>query len=319
MTVEQLADEVFAVEARFEDVPLEVYVILAERVTVIDPGTFGVPEDKLEPGLAELGLKLRDVDLIVNTHGHHDHRGGNGVLRRENPHVRVAAHPDDEAWITDTATYVKEQYLRYSSTWQPPAGFLERISALCGVDGPVDELLQSGDEIVLGRGHTLRVEHVPAHTPGSIALVHQQGRVLFTGDALQSRGTPLWRRPGFFPAYSSLREYQASLDFFESCGAQVVATAHDGVCKPHRAAQLVADARTLADEFSAFLCRYLERAQRASLAEAAEAILGQWPRYSGGAQLLMTTGAHLDALVDDGLAVRVPELDNNTYEWNDTT
>jgi glyoxylase-like metal-dependent hydrolase (beta-lactamase superfamily II) len=312
--VEQLADGVFAVEARFEDVPLEVYVIVADRVTVIDPGTSGVPEAKLAPGLAELGLKLRDVDLVINTHGHHDHRGGNAVLRKANVDVKVAAHEADEAWISDTATYLDEQYLRYSPTWRPPAGFIERITKLCGDDGPVDEVLHDGDEISLGRGHTLVVKHVPAHTPGSVVFVHPQGRVLFTGDALQSRGTPLWRRPGFFPCYSSVREYKASLDFFEQCGAEVIGTAHDGVCKPHRAAQLVADSRTLVDEFSAFLCEYLSEVRQATLAEAADALIDHWPRYSGGAQLLLTAGAHLDSLVEDGLAARATGGDNG-YVW----
>ena len=307
MTVEQLADDVYAIEAQFEDVPLQVYVILAERLTVIDPGTAHVPEDQLAGGLAELGLRLDNIDLILNTHGHHDHRGGNGAVRRHNPHVRIAAHRDDEAWITDTDTYVREQYLRYTPAWQPPAGFLERIGDLCGEDGPVDELLDDGDELDLGAGHRLVVRHIPAHTQGSIAFFHPEGKVLFTGDALQARGTPLWRRPGFFPCYSSVREYQRSLDFFENCGAEVVGTAHEGVNKPHRAAQLVADSRQLVDEISEFLCGYLSGVPYASLPAAAAAVHAHWPRYGGGAQLFMTVAAHLDSLVEDGIAVRESE------------
>jgi len=307
MRTEQLADGVHAVEARFEDVPLQVYVIVADRVTVIDPGTAAVPEGALERGLAELGLRLDHVDLVLNTHGHHDHRGGNGALRRHNPDVRVAAHRADARWISSTEAYIQEQYLRFAPAWLPPAGFIDRITELCGEDGAVDELLDGGEELDLGRGHRLVVTHVPAHTDGSVAFFHAQGKVLFTGDALQARGTPLWRRPGFFPCYASVREYQASLDYFAACGAEVVATAHEGVNAPHRAAQLVADSRQLLDEFSSFLLQYLGAVVQTSLPAAAAAVHEHWPRYGDGMQLLTTVGAHLDSLVADRLAVRIPD------------
>lgn len=298
----ELADGVFAIEARFEDVPMEVYLIRGERLTLIDPGTAAVPEARLAPALAELGLRLENVDLVLNTHGHHDHRGGNSVIRAANPQVRVAAHPADAGWITSSRTYLDEQYLRYTPAWEPPEGFLERVDALCGEDGAVDEFLTDGEELELGAGHTLSVKHVPAHTPGSTVFFHQQQKILFTGDSLQARGTPLWKRPNFFPAYASLHAYRESLEFFESCGAETIGTSHEGVCRPDHAAKLIADSRTLAEELSHFLYADLKRRKQTTLQEAAEQVWQEWPRYGGGAQLLMTVGAHLEGLVSEGLA-----------------
>lgn len=304
MPFEELAEDVFAIEARFEDVPMQVYVIKADCVTVIDPGPAGTPEAKLAPGLARLGLGLGDVDLVLNTHGHHDHRGGNGAIRAANPRVRVAAHPGDAEWVSDANVYIAEQYLRYTPAWLPPRGFVERIARMCGEDGPVDHLLSDGEELDLGKGHRLLVRHVPAHTPGSTVFFHQQGKVLFTGDSLQARGTPLWKRPPFFPAYNSLCGYNESLAYFRECGADVVATAHSGICTPHHAAQLVMDSLTLVDELTSWIHRFLQGREQATLVEVADAVWTEWPRYERGAQLFMTVGAHLDDLVANGFADR---------------
>src|SRR5699024_2789079 len=177
-----------------------------------------------------------------------------------------------------------------------PKSFLSRVSTLCGEDSFVDELLIDGQEVRLGPGHTLFVRHVPAHTPGSIAVFHEQQRVLFVGDALQARGTPLWKRPDFFPAYASLYHYQESLEYFEGCGAKLIGTSHQGVCTPHRAANLIADSRTFTNELSAYLYQHLRRRKRTTLSEAANSVLGEWPRYERTAQLFKTVGAHLDEL-----------------------
>lgn len=310
----ELADDVFAIEARFEDVPMQVYLIRGQRLTLIDPGPADVPRARLSPALATLGLRLEDVDLVLNTHGHHDHRGGNSVIRAANPQVRVAAHAADVEWIASTATYLDEQYLRYTPAWEPPIGFLERVDALCGDDGPVDEFLSDGDELDLGPGHTLTVKHVPAHTPGSTVFLHQQHKILFTGDALQARGTPLWKRPGFFPAYASLHAYRESLEFFDCCGAETIGTSHEGVCRPHEAAKLIADSRTIAEELAHFVYADLKRRKQTTLRGAVERVWREWPRYGGGAQMFMTVGAHLEGLVYDGLARRVAADDDVVFE-----
>lgn len=302
MTVERLADDVYAIDAPFEDVPLQVYVIKGDPVTMIDPGVAQVPDRHLVDGLAEIGLRLDHIDLVVNTHGHHDHRGGNGVLRRHNPAVIVAAHRADADWIADTERYIDEQYLTLRPMWTPPDGFLERIRSLCGEDVAVDRYLDDEDEIDLGGRQRLLVRHVPAHTSGHVVFFHEPGKVLFTGDALQARGTPLWRRLPFFPSYRSVREYQRSLDYFDESGAAVVGTAHNEVCMPHRAAQLVAESRKFVDEITGFLAHQLRTAGTLTVPDAVRAVSAHWPRFGVGAQLFMTVCAHLELLVEGGSA-----------------
>ncbi len=56
-----------------------------------------------------------------------------------------------------------------------------------------DRLLAEGDEITVGRT-SLRVIHIPGHTPGSIGFVH--GGVLFSGDTLFCGGVGRTDLPG---------------------------------------------------------------------------------------------------------------------------
>lgn len=95
-------------------------------------------------------LKGRKVDLVLNTHGHFDHVGGDWALKEEG--ARVAIHKADLA------------ILDHFYPGHPP----------------VDRYLEEGDEVVPG----LVVLHVPGHSPGSVAFVGDG--ILFSGDLLFS-------------------------------------------------------------------------------------------------------------------------------------
>lgn len=311
---EQLADGVYAIEAQFEDVPLQVYVIVGDAVAVIDPGVVTTPEAQLAAGLKELGLSLSNVEMVLITHGHHDHFGGNGVMKAHNPGLRVLVHGNDAAWVSDVDRYVEESVGRLAPEWTPPPGHVERIRRLCGDAAPVDELLEHGQTVDLGGGHRLHIEHIPAHTDGHVALFHERGKVLFTGDALQGHGTPLLRRPDFYPTYNSVPNYMRSLDYFAACGAEIVGTAHNNVCTAHRAAQIIADSRANVAGLQDFLAAQVHQAGRLTVPEAISAVLQEWPRYRMGSNIVRSVRAQLDNFVTVG-SVRRHDESTTFYEW----
>ena len=77
------------------------YIIEGERPAVIDTA--------VEPAVPFIfdfiegsGLRPEDVDIVINTHCHFDHIGGNGVFQdRANP--RFYAHPAARPCIEDIA------------------------------------------------------------------------------------------------------------------------------------------------------------------------------------------------------------------------
>src|SRR6202044_1884307 len=59
------------------------YLIEDEPLTLVDTGpNSGTSLDQLETGLAALGHRIEDLELIVLTHQHMDHLGLVGILAR---------------------------------------------------------------------------------------------------------------------------------------------------------------------------------------------------------------------------------------------
>lgn len=102
--------------------------------------------------------------LLVNTHGHFDHIGGNADLK-EQFSVEVVIHRFDAPMLTDPSQNLSE--------WIPGSAHVLSPSP--------DRLVDTGDVLSVGRVK-LQVMHTPGHSRGSICLLGPD--VLFSGDTL---------------------------------------------------------------------------------------------------------------------------------------
>lgn len=135
------------------------------RPVLIDSG-FGGDLAETERLLREAGAPPERLQLLVNTHYHCDHVGGNHGLQRRYG-VRIAAHELDAALVN------RRDRDACAAEWlaQPVEPYV------------VDRPLADGDEIALD-GLTLRVIHTPGHTLGHIALYILEEEALVCGDAV---------------------------------------------------------------------------------------------------------------------------------------
>ncbi|WP_295620762.1 MBL fold metallo-hydrolase [uncultured Methanobrevibacter sp.] len=127
---------------------------------LVDTGT-GESKGYLYAQLEEIGIKKDDIDLVVNTHCHYDHVGGNDFF----PNAKVAVHKDDAKSLMDP-----------DSAYNVSALFDSKIRR-CDVDIELEE----GDEIA-----GLKVLNTPGHTHGGICLY--DGEVLICGDTIFANG-----------------------------------------------------------------------------------------------------------------------------------
>jgi len=141
--------------------PLQVNCFIAacpatREAMVIDPG------DEGERILETLRANNIQPKLIVNTHGHFDHIGGNALLM-EKTGAQLLIHEDDLPVLRQAATHAAIYGLKTVPSPEPT------------------RTLRGGEVLEVGQ---LRFEviHTPGHSPGGISLYG--GGHLFSGDAL---------------------------------------------------------------------------------------------------------------------------------------
>ena len=148
------------------------YLVLGQdRGVIIDTGT-GIGD------IREVVESITDLPVsVVLTHEHYDHVAGafrwNEITMYDNPDgLNVLEKGRDNASL--------QKYLADDFLWKPlPDGF--DPSAWTVPSMKPTELVTEGDLIDLG-GRTLEVIYTPGHSPGSMCLLDEAHRILFTGD-----------------------------------------------------------------------------------------------------------------------------------------
>lgn len=154
------------------------YIVTGEELCLVDTGALG-GEHFIVSALSDMGLSVKDLKRVVNTHEHPDHVGGNTFFK-EKAQPRFSCHAKAVRWI---------QTLENQFDERPVYGFY----SLAGQSVQVHQELEDGDKIDLGGGTTLEVIFTPGHSPGSISLFCPQDGSLIVGDAIQPvDGLPLY-------------------------------------------------------------------------------------------------------------------------------
>jgi glyoxylase-like metal-dependent hydrolase (beta-lactamase superfamily II) len=151
-------------------------------LTVIDTGIDG-SADAILHAIDAIGRQPDDVKEILLTHFHQDHRGGAFELARRTG-APVIAHRADAPVIRGDQP-------------EPPPNLTELERPIAEAVIPrvpparpvaVDREVEDGDTTAGGG----LIVGVPGHTPGSIALLVPDRRVLFTGDTIAfHNGNPI--------------------------------------------------------------------------------------------------------------------------------
>ena len=173
------------------------YIVLGgEKAAVID--TMNGYENVRDVVRTVTALPL----IVINTHGHCDHVYGNIYFDK------VYIHPADLPVLREHTAYPDFAQLcgRYgpSAIQQAALLFAEKCGKL-GMHMPELLPINDGDIIDLGR-RKLEVISLPGHTPGSICLLSEEDRVLFTGDGINRH---LWAQ---LDESSDLQTIAANLD-----------------------------------------------------------------------------------------------------------
>ena len=169
-------------------------------------------------------LGAAPLDLLLNTHLHSDHCGGNAALQRTFPELKTLIPPGLARFVADWDPVA----LTYTPTGQECPSF------------DFDGLLVPGDQVALGETFW-EIHSAPGHDPHSVVLFEPATRTLISADAL-------WEN-GFGVVFEELEgakafdDVAATLDLIESLAPKVIIPGHGAIFMDLAAALAAARSR----------------------------------------------------------------------------
>jgi len=176
------------------------YIVRGDSgVTLIDCGLDDqATRDALESGLDALDLALEDVTTLICTHMHPDHMG---LAHRlvENNDIQLVMH-ESAAGLLDRYndwSIGRRELATLAEQHGAPVVFVTETASpdprpdWAGLAVLPDRLLKDGEEVAVGHDRTLSAIHTPGHEVSHICLVDSRTGVLFSGDHILPRITPV--------------------------------------------------------------------------------------------------------------------------------
>lgn len=157
--------------------------------------------------LISSALHQRPLTMLINTHLHSDHCGGNAHLQAIYPAMKTYIPPGHAAFVDDW----NAQILTYEPTGQHCPPFKRAAS------------LHDGDAVVVNN-QIWRIHAAPGHDPHSVVIFNESDGVLISADALWENGFGV-----VFPeieGFSAFDEVESTLKIIESLNPKLVLPGH---------------------------------------------------------------------------------------------
>jgi len=145
------------------------YVIKGDYMNVMIDSGSDQNFPMLERGLRKIGLKVRDINLMVNSHEHCDHIGANRYFQE---FAMIAAYR-----LAASKMIAGDYYVT-----------MYKGNDLNEIPLRVHLWLENMMRIDLGN-YSLRVFHTPGHTSGCISIIETTCGLLFSADSVFAGGT----------------------------------------------------------------------------------------------------------------------------------
>jgi glyoxylase-like metal-dependent hydrolase (beta-lactamase superfamily II) len=149
------------------------FVYRADEPVLIDTGYlsgFGETEQRIR----DLGVELSRTGLIITTHCHCDHVGGNHRIQVRSG-CDIAAHKIGKAFID-----ARDDRATWWGYFEQEAEFFHCTRGL-----------EDGEVLSVGP-HRLRVIHTPGHSADGMVLYHEEEKLLFSSDTLWENDLPVF-------------------------------------------------------------------------------------------------------------------------------
>jgi glyoxylase-like metal-dependent hydrolase (beta-lactamase superfamily II) len=179
-----------------------------DRTALVDTGYWTHEAQTVK--LVEKALPGRSLDVLINTHLHSDHCGGNASLQARYPAVLT--------WIPPGLESAVRRWDPVALTYEPTGQYCPRFRT--------DGVARPGDCLRLG-GLEWEVHAAPGHDPHGVVLFERRDRILISADALWQNGFGV-----VFPELEGEHAFDlvaGTLDVIESLRPAIVIPGHGPV------------------------------------------------------------------------------------------
>jgi len=276
--------------------PLWLHVIDAgSELVLLDAGIASTPEAATAPELAKLGLGLADLTLVVNSHAHPDHMGGNAVLKASSG-ARVAAPAAEVGWLEDNETLLTELWGSDPAALDLSPAERDELLGMLDERVRVDVLLRDGD--LLPADRPLRVITTSGHSPGHIAVLDETSRTLFSFDDVQGRGQQFLDGSVWLaPLYTDVERYVGGLNRLLELDFDFLVPSHGDVLNADAGRKRINDSLEWVDDIHSFTRSLLRTKGSLTVRDLAGAIGTEMGDFGGLClQTVRMARAHLELL-----------------------
>ena len=169
MSALEIMEELFFIERGYLNGNHFVY--RGDHPVLIDTG-YRADFEETERLISELGISVSEVGLIISTHCHCDHIGGNKIIQ-DRAGCDIALHPVGRYFVE-----TQDDWSTWSRYYSQEADFFH-----------CTRTLEEGDVVSLGP-HDFRVVHTPGHASDGIVMYNKKEKVLISSDALWEFDVP---------------------------------------------------------------------------------------------------------------------------------
>jgi len=201
-----IEEEIWSISGPAND---QMYLVLGQKKAMLVDTGMGVGD------LAGLVRSLTSLPLIVvNTHGHPDHAGGNGGFEE------AYLHPADERIMQRMCAdeFRRNDIKNFHGDGTP--GYQRVLAGMVHFREITLHPLREGIVFDLG-GRKFQVIEIPGHTPGCVSLLNEVEKILFTGDMIVQ--TPVWM---YLKHSLPLRTYLASMQKLQARDFEMLLPGH---------------------------------------------------------------------------------------------
>lgn len=288
------------------EIPVHVHLVRGTYAALVDTGvasTFPL----LQRAFFESGLvEPRDVRVVLNTHGHHDHMGSNRQVR-DATGALFAAPAGAVPWIEDHERHLREFLFHHPDLIPDTPDLRSEIGGT--MDGPVRVDLAIDDRFVLNLGNGVSLEAVglPGHVAAELGYLERGSGTLILGDAVTraDEGMP------FFQGHNLPGAYRRTLHKLRSLTYQLpirqVAPAHYRRMGVDAFRELIERMLEHIREVDSLVVEHVRAASRGGGAATLESVwrgvcaaAGKQPEFRS----LAMVEAHLREAISKGLIVR---------------